>query len=196
MPKTLSLHSDVEPTFYYSDLDQIQGADGVWGIEERLPEVLRHGDFKPDDEVIDIGCAEGLITMALAGRVRHVRGVELREPRVEAARQIARERGIENVSFEVGSITDLRLPLASYDVVLFLGVFQHLHRNDKWLSMVKVLASARRTVLFRTPLFNPKSPYRTTKLAQLCREMNFTMTVYPRQEPRGGSFMKLTRLRD
>ncbi len=183
-----------EPTYYYSQLDQIQGADGVWDLDYRLPEVQKYATFKPDDKVIDLGCAEGLITMDIAPKVRHIRGVELRPQRVEAAQQIAAERGIDNISFEVGSVTTLELETRSYDVVLFLGVFQHLSREDKWVSMAKVLSATRRSVILRTPLFHPKNPYRTTRLAELCQQMNFTLTIYPRQETRGGSFMIATRL--
>lgn len=186
----------VEPTYYYSNLDQIEGGDGVWDLNYRLPEVLKHAEFRPDDEVIDIGCAEGLITMEVAKQVKHIRGVELRPQRVDAAKQIAAERGIENISFEAGSVTTLELQAQSYDLVLFLGVFQHLKREDKWLSMVKVFGAARRSVILRMPLFNTKNPYRTTKLADLCRELDFTLTIYPRHEPNGGSFMIANRMAD
>ena len=166
----------------------------MWDIGYRLPEVQKYATFKPDDEVIDIGCAEGLITMEVAPKVKHIRGVELRPQRVEAARQIAEERGIKNISFKVGSVTTLELEAYSYDVVLFLGVFQHLPREEKWLSMVKVLSAARRSVVMRMPLFHPKNPYRTTKLAEVCKQMSFVLTIYPRLEPRGGSFMIASRL--
>jgi 2-polyprenyl-3-methyl-5-hydroxy-6-metoxy-1,4-benzoquinol methylase len=184
----------VEPTYYYSNLDQIEGSDGVWDLSYRLPEVLKYTEFRPGDEVIDIGCAEGLITMEVAKRVKHIRGVELSPQRVDAAKQIAAERGIENVSFEAGSVTTLELPARSYDLVLFLGVFQHLKRDDKWLSMVKVFGAAKRSVILRMPLFHAQNPYRTTKLAELCRELDFTLTIYPRQETSGGSFMIASRL--
>ncbi len=186
----------VEPTYYYSNLDQIEGGDGVWDLRYRLPEVLKYAEFRPDDGVIDIGCAEGLITMEVAKQVKHIRGVELRQQRVDAAKQIAAERGIENISFEAGSVTTLELQAQSYDLVLFLGVFQHLKREDKWLSMVKVFGAARRSVILRMPLFHKKNPYRTTKLAELCQELDFTLTIYPRHEPNGGSFMIANRMAD
>ena len=86
--------SVVEPTFYYSNLDQIKGADGVWSLHDRLPEVLKYAEFRPDDPVIDLGCAEGLITLEITQHVRHIRRVELRQQRVDAANLIARERGV------------------------------------------------------------------------------------------------------
>ncbi len=194
MPPTTAPLSATEPNYYYSNLDQIEGADGVWDLGYRLPEVQKYTSFKPDDEVIDLGCAEGLITMEIAPQVKHIRGVELRPQRVEAAKQIANDRGIKNISFEAGSVTTLELEIQSYDVVLFLGVFQHLKREDKWMSMVKVFSAARRSVILRMPLFHAKNPYRTTKLAELCQQMNFTLTIYPRLEAHGGSFMIANRM--
>ncbi|MEZ6193649.1 MAG: class I SAM-dependent methyltransferase [Phycisphaerales bacterium] len=183
-----------EPTYYYSNLDKVEDADGVWDIDERLPEVRKYADLRPDDRVIDIGCAEGLITMDIAERVKHVRGVELRRKRVEAARLIAAERGLQNVGFEVGSVTEMDLPPLSYDVVLFLGVFQHLPRKHKWASLEKVMYAAKRSVVFRTPIFNERSPYRIVKLTKLCRALDFSLTIYPRKEERGGSLMLMNRM--
>lgn len=191
---TLPLPLPKEPTYYYSNLDAIDDGDGVWDLSERLPEVQKYADLRPDDRVIDLGCAEGLITMDIAGLVGHVRGVELRRKRVAAARLIAAERGLDNVSFEVGSVTEIDLPPESYDVVLFLGVFQHLPAKQKWSSLEKVMLAARRSVVFRTPIFHQRSPYRIVKLTKLCRALNFSLMIYPRREERGGSLMLMNRM--
>ena len=183
-----------EPTYYYRNLDAVDDGDGVWDIDERLPEVQKYADLRPDDRVIDVGCAEGLITMDIAGLVGHIRGVELRKKRVAAARMIAAERGLSNVSFEVGSVAEMDLPPLSYDVVLFLGVFQHLPAKQKWTSLDKIMHAARRSVVFRTPIFHQRSPYRIVKLTKLCRALNFSLTIYPRREERGGSLMLMTRM--
>jgi SAM-dependent methyltransferase len=179
----------VEPTYYYSDLAEIGGGDGVWDLPTRWADVELHADLRPDDEVLDLGCAEGLITLEVARRVRHVHGVELRQERVEAAREIARQRGVENVTFQCASLGDLKLIPKSYDVVLFLGVLQHLPREQRMPAWAKTLQAARRQVVLRTPLFGAPHPNRTTNIALLCQQMNYTLTIYPVHSSRGGILM-------
>jgi hypothetical protein len=58
--------------------------------------VARIIDLRPDDWVLDIGCAEGLISMEL----------KVSPARVERAKREAAKRGIKTISFEMGSVTD------------------------------------------------------------------------------------------
>ncbi|HEX7009200.1 MAG TPA: class I SAM-dependent methyltransferase [Phycisphaeraceae bacterium] len=171
-----------EPTYYYRGIPEIDGGDGVWDVDCRWPEVEAHADLRPDDHVLDVGCAEGLITIEIAQRVKHVHGVELRSQRVEAARKIAAERGVSNVTFEQGSIDQLLLAPQSYDVVLFLGVLQHLPAQAQFPSLAKVLGAARRQVLMRMPIFDNRFPTRLTGVAFTCQQFGYRLTVLPQRE--------------
>ncbi len=72
----------------------------------------------PGGRCVDLGCGGGHVTMELARRVGpsgHVTGVDLDEALLEAARQEAAARGLENVTFRVGPVEDFvetRLELA------------------------------------------------------------------------------------
>jgi SAM-dependent methyltransferase len=183
----------VEPTYYYEQLDEIGGGDGVWDLDSRWADVRNLADLRPDDEVLDLGCAEGLVTIEVASRVRRVHGIELRPERVEAARQVAAERGIENVTFECGGAGTVAIPERSYDVVLFLGVLQHMKREEKMPTLAKVLGAARRQVVMRMPLFDPRHPGRTTNVAHACQLQDYALTIYPRHRSKGGNLLIATR---
>ncbi len=178
-----------EPTYYYSNINEIGGGDGVWDMDLRWPEVEKFADLRQDDTVLDIGCAEGLIAMEVAARVSHVHGIEIQSARIEAAEKIADERGIRNISFECAAVGNYEIQPKSYDVILFLGVLQHLPREEKYPSLIKVLQGARRQVIMRMPLFDPRSPNRTTNIARACQQTNFALTIYPRHEPKGGNLL-------
>ena len=178
-----------EPTYYYKELETIDDADGVWQFADRWPEVEAICSFRPTDEVIDLGCAEGLITMEVARQVSCIRGVEMREPRVEAAKQIASERGLANVTFEVGSVVDLPLPIQGYDVVIFLGVLHHLPAEAAGPVLTKVFNAAKREVLIRTPLFDQRAAIRTTQIALAASLFQFDLTIFPQTEAGKGSLM-------
>ena len=179
----------VEPTYYYSDLEEIGGGDGVWDLPTRWADVRLHADLRPDDDVLDLGCAEGLITMEVAQTVRRIHGVELKQDRIDAANEIAQQRGIKNVTFQCASVADLPLEPRSFDVVLFLGVFQHLPREHKLPTLAKALTAARRQVVMRMPLFDARSPNRATNIIAACQDHDYSLTVYPRHAARGGNLM-------
>jgi len=52
--------------------------------------------FRPTDDVLDVGCAEGMIALELAKSVKHVHGIELEAHKVAKALEFAAERGCKN----------------------------------------------------------------------------------------------------
>ncbi|MEM0915427.1 MAG: class I SAM-dependent methyltransferase [Planctomycetota bacterium] len=138
-------------TYYYDALIDGEGQAGVWTMDGRWSVIEPHVDLRPTDQALDLGCAEGLITLAVARRVASAHGVEIQPQRVAAARRIAREQGVRNASFEEGSVVDHPIDPDRYDVVLCLGVIQHLHHADIESAVDRVVAAARRTVVFRAP---------------------------------------------
>jgi 2-polyprenyl-3-methyl-5-hydroxy-6-metoxy-1,4-benzoquinol methylase len=71
--------------------------------------------------ILDAGCGDGRLSIALAGRHRYwdVTGVDLREDLLERARRLAARKKLQNVSFSHQDLTH-GLPAGQYDVVLAL----------------------------------------------------------------------------
>jgi SAM-dependent methyltransferase len=185
-----------ESTYYYSGITGTVGDEGVWDFADRWPDVqsVAEQEFRSEDRVLDIGCAEGLVTMEVAKRVGQVDGVEVRHERVEAAKLLAKERGVGNVTFRQGSVAELDLPAQSYDVVLFLGVFHHLSREEKWPSLVRVFNTAKRVVIMRTPLLQAAGPGRITNIINVCEQLGFSIQIFPHLQKKGGNLMIAHRL--
>ena len=59
------------------------------------------------DVAVDLGCGTGQLTLALAGRVRAVLGVDPEPDMLRRARQAADEAGTGNVSWMLGADTDV-----------------------------------------------------------------------------------------
>jgi SAM-dependent methyltransferase len=85
--------------------------------DEVLSEAAAGGRLR----LLDAGCGDGLLSMALAKRHRDwsVVGVDLRADMLEGARARARGRGIGNVSFEAADLTK-PLPSSGFDAVVAL----------------------------------------------------------------------------
>ena len=74
---------------------------------------------------LDVGCHSGLFSLDLAARgAARVDGVDLRAHNIAQARFAAEHYGVENVSFTVSDVDDLRAD--EWDVVLNLGVLYHV----------------------------------------------------------------------
>jgi ubiquinone/menaquinone biosynthesis C-methylase UbiE len=89
--------------------------------------------------VLDVACGPGFLTLAFAGACASARGIDATPAFVERARRLASERGIENVSFELGDANALPEPDASWDVVACRAAFHHFPDPARVLAeMVRV----------------------------------------------------------
>src|SRR5258708_5088563 len=84
--------------------------------------------LKPGMRLLDCGCCVGSITLDLAEIVApgHVVGIDRDATQLEVARRHAAERGVTNVTFEVGNVYELSYPDASFDAVLAHTILVHL----------------------------------------------------------------------
>jgi SAM-dependent methyltransferase len=90
---------------------------------ERANAIRRFADLRPTDDVLDIGCAEGVVALELADWVEHMHGIDSSPTRVAKASRSAAERGIENATFEAISVQDFPFEPLSWDVTLLMRIW-------------------------------------------------------------------------
>lgn len=84
-----------------------QGVRPPWSIGAPQPELatlIEQGKFHGD--VLDVGCGEAAISLALAQRGHNAVGLDLSPTAIELARREAQKRGLTNATFAVADITD------------------------------------------------------------------------------------------
>jgi SAM-dependent methyltransferase len=90
--------------------------------EARLhDEVLRRAcGVRPHERVLDIGCGLGRTTCEAArmARAGSAFGVDISAPAIERARELARARGIRNVTFERADAQVYRFPQGRFDMAI------------------------------------------------------------------------------
>lgn len=86
--------------------------------------------FRPDMEVLEIGCGTGSTAILHAPYVKHVRAIDCSANMISIAQNKAEAEQIHNVTFEQAIIEDLDVPVQSLDVVLGLSIL-HLLRNQE-----------------------------------------------------------------
>lgn len=84
----------------------------------------------PDDDVLDVGCGTGSISLGLAEFAGRVIGVDLDEDDEEFsdARRYAAEHAIDNVEFRIGDVYSLEFPDARFDACLCHSMLETLDR--------------------------------------------------------------------
>ncbi len=104
---------------------------GGWeeiGFLHAVREIVQTLDLQKDDMVLDIGCGTGLVSLALSPMVATVRGIDLSPRLVERAR--INVEGVDNITVDVGSITETGESDSSYSKVLAYSVLQYLDSED------------------------------------------------------------------
>ena len=78
------------------------------------------------DQVLDVGCGPGSITLGIAEAAGHVTGIDVDDAEFADGRAYAADHGIGNVEFREGTIYDLGVPEGSIDVCTLFAMLETL----------------------------------------------------------------------
>jgi ubiquinone/menaquinone biosynthesis C-methylase UbiE len=84
--------------------------------------------------ILDAGCGRGDYSFYLARRFpdAQVYGVDVDQARIERNRQMAKQLGLDNVSFLVADIVTVRFPTA-FDLIVSIDVLEHIPQQEQAL---------------------------------------------------------------
>ena len=104
------------------DQEEMRDAGVRASILEKIKKYLQK-----DDNVLDHGCATGILANEIAGDVNAVQGIDISAKMIRIAQNKAGERNIRNVGYTHSTIFDGGLKAGAFDVIL--GVYL-LHLLD------------------------------------------------------------------
>ncbi|NEQ99258.1 MAG: class I SAM-dependent methyltransferase [Cyanothece sp. SIO2G6] len=96
--------------------------------------------FRPDMEVLEIGCGTGSTAILHAPYVKHIRAIDFSVNMIAIAQGKAEAQSIANVTFEQASIETLEtlaIPDQSLDMVLGLSILHLLGDKEKAIANVQ-----------------------------------------------------------
>jgi len=87
-----------------------------------------------DDTVLDYGCATGIISNAIADKVKEIHAIDISSKMIEIAKSKASERHIDNIHYAHTTIFDERYQKESFNVIL---AFRILHMLENPQAVVR-----------------------------------------------------------
>jgi SAM-dependent methyltransferase len=93
--------------------------------EGALQLLVAAAETTADDTVLDVACGPGLVACAFARVARHVTGIDLTPAMLERAEALAAERGLANVSFQLGDVLPLPFSAGAFSIVVSRFAFHH-----------------------------------------------------------------------
>jgi 2-polyprenyl-3-methyl-5-hydroxy-6-metoxy-1,4-benzoquinol methylase len=105
--------------------------------------------------VLDLGCAEALISREFAKAGAEVVGIELLEPHLAVARQVCKGLPVTFICANLKDWIDQHPDPEKFDIVLALGIIHKLH--DPNVPMLFAARSASGLVCFRAPARKDKA---------------------------------------
>ena len=93
--------------------------------ETALRLVVEFSGAGPDDTVLDVACGPGIVVCAFAKVVKHATGLDLTPAMLDRARTLQREKGLRNITWQLGEAIPLPYPDASFSVVTSRFAFHH-----------------------------------------------------------------------
>ena len=98
-------------------------------------EVTR-GYFRPDMDVLEIGCGTGSTAILHAPYVKHILAIDISSKMIEIAQGKADAAGVANITFKQSTIDGFSAPDRSLDAVLALSVLHLLESRQAAIAKV------------------------------------------------------------
>ncbi len=113
----------------------------------------------PGSRVLDGCCGAGGLALFLAGKCESVTGVDLSPRQIACAERRRLRRGIENVSFEVASVTDLsRFGDKVFDVATIVLGLHEMPEEERVPALLELSRVSRHVIVMDYTVPLPRSP--------------------------------------
>ena len=93
--------------------------------ETALRLVVEFSGAGPDDTVLDVACGPGIVVCAFARVVKHATGLDLTPAMLDRARALQGEKGLGNITWQLGEAMPLPYPDASFSIITSRFAFHH-----------------------------------------------------------------------
>ena len=93
--------------------------------QQALQLLIEFSNAGPQDTLLDVACGGGNVVCAFAPAVQHATGIDVTPAMLARAQAMAKEKGLVNVSWNLGQATALPYPDASFSRIVTRFSFHH-----------------------------------------------------------------------
>jgi SAM-dependent methyltransferase len=111
---------------WHKNLYYKTGSEGNVNFDERWIDLSEIVKLNPQDKILDVGCAEGLIAIQLAKQTKNVDAFDREPYRIMIAKQNADKANVSNINFSVSSYPNFQY--SEYDSIFVLGVYHKIKK--------------------------------------------------------------------
>lgn len=105
-------------------------------------------ELSTDSNVLEIGTGTGLISFAIAGKVKNITAIDYAPEMIKLAKTKLENSGYNNIEFIESSATNIEQPGKSFDIIIASNVF-HLLPEPDWVlqELIRLLADGGKIIL-------------------------------------------------
>ena len=178
----------VKKNLYYKT-----GELGNVDFVERWNDLKKIIDPHKNHVVLDIGCAEGLISIELAKIFKKVFAFDIEPYRIHKAKENA--TGVDNIEFSIGSYMSYQY--RDYDQVFCLGVYHKIKSNERQKALADMFRKCRSTLYLRVPIVGEDVPKTVgvsdVEVLKIAGNNGFVLAHRTEQRPQHGTIFKFVR---
>lgn len=101
--------------------------------------LVSYGIGKEDQTILDLGSGTGVVALHLAETGAHITATDISGNQIEQAKNIAAEKGIDNIAFKVCSAEDTGFSDSSFDAVTAVQCFHYFDAEKAAEEILRVL---------------------------------------------------------
>ena len=169
------------------------GEQGNVDFDERWKDLSEIIDFNKDHTVLDVGCAEGLISIELSKRFKKVYAFDIEPYRITKARENA--IGISNIEFSTGNY--MSYEYQDYNQVFCLGVYHKIKLSQRQRALNDMFKKCSFTLYLRVPIISKDVPKKVgvsdVEVLKIAGNNNFVVAYRTEQRPHHGTIFKFVR---
>lgn len=180
--------ANVKKNLYYKT-----GAEGNVDFKERWNDLEPLIDSNKDHTVLDVGCAEGLISIQLAKKFKKVFAFDIEPYRIKIAKENSKH--IKNIEFSTESYMSYKYE--NYDQVFCLGVYHKIKHSQRQRALEDMFQKCMSALYLRMPVIGEDVPktvgVNDAEVLKIAGNNDFVLAHRTEQRPQHGTIFKFVR---